>query len=202
MDARLWQRTHMYRSHHHDSLLATFRGLALFILATASPFAFSAQAIDGVWGVEEWNCGGGICSEHDINKGIARRTIWALKLTAVGNKVCGTWHSHSTKVYRGFIQGQLTSVGASISLGEEIDHNAYYYDAKRPEDFPAFKHEAVATIGVTGSRLLVATTRVEEKTQEVQVVAKLSPEQLKFFGLNGSDATERWFVNKCRKGTS
>lgn len=192
----------MYRSHHHNSLLATLRGLALFILVTASPFAFSAQAIDGVWGVEEWNCGGGICYEHDINKGIARRAIWALKLTAVGNKVCGTWHSHSTKIYRGFIQGQLTSVGASISLGEEIDHNANYYDAKRPEDFPAFKHEAIATIGVIGTRLLVATTRVEEKTQEVQVVAKLSPEQLKFFGLNGSDATERWFVNKCRKDSS
>ncbi|MDT8989237.1 hypothetical protein RQP54_00005 [Curvibacter sp. APW13] len=189
----------MYRQHHHDSLLATLRGLALFILASASPFALSAQAIDGVWGVEEWNCGGGICSEYDINKGIARRTIWALKLTTVGNKVCGTWHSHSSQVYRGFIQGQLTSVGASISLGEEIDHNAYYYEAKRPEEFPTFKHEAIAIIGVIGARLLVAKTRVEDRSQEVQVVAKLSPKQLKFFGLNRSDATERWFVDKCLK---
>jgi hypothetical protein len=125
--------------------------------------------------------------------------VWALKLTVVGNIVCGTWHSYSAKLYRGFVHGQLTSVGAQVWLGEEIDHNALYFDAKRPEDFPAFKPESLATIGIIGAHLLVATTRITPQSKEVQVLARLSHEQRKFFGLNVSDSTEKWFVKKCRE---
>lgn len=189
-----------FRTRRHVKPLTTLRVFALFIIATAPQFAFSAQSIDGVWGVEQWNCGGKICTEHEIKKGFATRTVWALKLKAVGNKVCGTWHGYSSKLYRGFIKGQLTSVGASLDLGEEIDHNPSYSDLKRPEDLPAFKLEYIATIGVIGTRLLVTKTRVEQYySQEVEVLAKLSPEQLQSFGLNRSESMERWFINKCRK---
>ena len=157
--------------------------------------AFAVPLASGVWGKEEWSCGGPPCTRQDIRAGTARRVFEGLRLEVQGSGVCGIWYSYGSKLYRGFLKGRLHGAKYQLSFGPEIDHNPTFYGASSFSVLPAFATESVGHLRVRGLRVIVAWGG---QTQE-QVLHPLSLQQRKRQGIVEYQPWEREYLAACQR---
>lgn len=185
--------------------LERFSKSAIFYLvaiATLSATPAIAHApIEGIWGVEEYNCGGPTCEKFDIRNGTARLTLDALRIRVQGSKICGIRYGYSSKLYRFFVVGTAAYNAGNVVYGQEIDHHPEF-DVQNFKDVPVFSpdEQGYARLHLFRGKLLMQSYK-GTKTYPVAVLHRLSKKQEVYWGLEKSQQWEPEFEATCLGGS-
>lgn len=174
--------------------------LLIFIAAyTFSVHVGASQGIAGLWGREEWNCGGRRCTSHDIRLGVAQRIFEGFRIETSGTKACGIWYSHSGKIYRGFLVGSARDDGMLLSFGQEIDHNPSFYSATSFSELPNLKVERTEMVTLVASQLVRAPIPPDSTLPGLPPFHQLSRAEQVRWGLQRHSQWEKEYLAACLK---
>lgn len=185
--------------------LERFGKSAIFYLVaiatlSATP-AIARSLMEGIWGVEEYDCGGQTCEEFDIRNGTAHLTLDALRIRVQGSRICGIHYGYSSKYYRFFVVGSVSRGAGNMVYGQEIDHHPEF-DLQDFKDVPAFSpdEQGYARLHVFRGKLLMQSYK-GTKTYPVTVLHRLSKKQEVYWGLEKSQRWEPEFEATCLGGS-
>lgn len=168
--------------------------LAAFPVCAKSPLA-------GVWGREEYNCGGLPCSQVDIVNHVAELTFEGLRLEVVGHRICGVWYGDSEKFYRGFVVGTVIQGKASIVYGQEIDHAPNVYGINNYSLLPAFTPLYRGRLRLARGQLEVQRTYNPPNRYFTFLYKRVPMARLGYWGLAKPQQWEPEFIASCFSGT-
>jgi hypothetical protein len=183
-------------------LLVSFGAVRLVPTVSAVALALSSAAqaspqVDGVWNWHGYSCSGaGKCTKSEFQDGSSRLVGTSLRFVVKGGRVCGAWEGGGSKLYEGWLRGQVVDQEIQFHYGQEQGHNPAFYEAKHYEDLPRFvedpqKHFAARR---RGKRLVVRN--LAQEIQEVYVFKRDSKSNA-VWGSGGPESWGRRFVREC-----
>jgi hypothetical protein len=175
--------------------------VALLVAILFPSLAMAKSPFEGVWGNEEYYCGGPKCDSFEIKNGSADLTLSGLRIKVQGSRICGVWYGSASKIYRGFLVGAVGQRKALIAYGQEMDHDPAFYESKDFEHLPSFRSEREATLRVMHQRLRIEQ-RATDGQRLLEQLRRLPNDRQRYWGLQGLQQWEAEFLGVCLAGSN